>query len=49
VAVTTKPNENPNILVLRDSSSFNFDDGIQKYMEVFMMEILIPNYYVLHS
>jgi hypothetical protein len=45
----TKPHENSNILDLMDSSNLNFDDGSRKYVGVFVMQILISIYYVLHS
>jgi hypothetical protein len=44
-----EPHENLNILYLMDSSNPNFDDGSRSMWGFFVMQILIPIYYVLHS
>jgi hypothetical protein len=49
VKVTTEPHENLNILDLMDSSNPNFDGGFRSMWGFFVMQILIPIYYVLHS
>jgi hypothetical protein len=49
VTVIAKPHENSNILDLTDSSSLNFDGGSRSMWGGFVMKILIPIYYVLHS
>jgi len=49
VGVTAKPHETSNILDLMDSSNRNFDGGSRSMWGVFVMQILIPIYYVLHS
>jgi hypothetical protein len=49
VVVTAKPHENSNILDLMDSLSPNFYDGSRNMWGFFVMQILIPIYYVLHS
>jgi hypothetical protein len=41
--------ENSNILDLMDSSNPNFDGGSRSMWQVFVMQILIPIYYVLHN
>jgi hypothetical protein len=41
--------ENLNILDLMDSSNPNFDDGSRNMWGFFVMQILIPIYYVLHN
>jgi hypothetical protein len=41
--------ENSNILDLMDSSNLNFDGGSRNMWGVFVMQFLIPIYYVLHS
>ncbi len=47
--VTAEPHENSNILDLMDSSNPNFDDGSRSKWGFFVMQILIPIYYILHS
>jgi hypothetical protein len=44
-----EPHENSNILDLMDSSNLNFDGGSRSMSGFFVMQILIPIYYVLHS
>jgi hypothetical protein len=49
VGVTAEPPENSNILDLMDSSNPNFDGGSKSMRGSFVMQILNPIYYVLHS
>jgi len=49
VGVTAEPHENSNILYLTDSSNPNFDGGSRSMWGFFVMQILIPICYVLHS
>ncbi len=49
MGMTAEPHENSNILDLMDSSNPNFDGGYRSMWVVFVMQILIPIYYVLHS
>ncbi len=49
MAVTAKPHETSNILDLMDSLNCNFDGGSRSMWGVFVMQILISIYYVLHS
>jgi len=44
-----EPHENSNILDLMDSSNLNFDGGSISMWGVFVMQILIPIYCVLHN
>jgi hypothetical protein len=41
--------ENLNILVPMDSWNLNFDGGLKTYLGIFVMQTLIPIYYVLHN
>jgi hypothetical protein len=47
--MTTEPHENSNILDLTDSLSPNLDGGSRSMWGFFVMQILIPIYYVLHN
>ncbi len=49
MGVTAEPNENSNILDLMDSLNPNFDGESRSMRGSFVMQILIPIYYVLHS
>ncbi len=49
MGVTTEHHENSNILDLMDSLNLNFDGGSRSMWGFFVMQILIPIYYVLHS
>jgi hypothetical protein len=47
--MTTELHENSNILNLMDSLNPNFDGGSRSMWGFFVMQILIPIYYVVHS
>jgi hypothetical protein len=49
VGVTAEPHGNSNILNLMDSSNPNFDGGSRSMGGFFVMQTLIPIYYVVHS
>ncbi len=49
MGVTAEPHDNSNIVDLMDSSNLNFDDGSKSMWGFFVMKILIPNYYLVHS
>ncbi len=49
MGVTAEPHENSNILDLMDSLNPNFDNGSRSMCGFFVVQILLPIYYVLHS
>jgi hypothetical protein len=46
--MTLELHENPNILVPMNLWSPNFNNGSNKYVQIFVIKILISIYYVLH-
>jgi len=49
VGVMAEPHGNSNILDLMDSSNPNFNCGFRSLWGFFVMQSLIPIYYVLHN